>query len=116
MSEYLAIDSGGYLCMNRQWSVAGCFPEKSRWCSVEEVYLPASKVFTTLSSPGNWILSYITTRLPFSHDDGKRYISVYSQHKAHYTFRASVCDYNVMIVSELVTRFQNYFAKTTYLC
>ena len=79
-------------------SVAGCFPGTSRWCSVEEFYLPASKVFTTLCSPENWILSYITTRLPCSHYDDKGYISVYSEHKAHYTFRAFVCDNNVMIV------------------
>ena len=34
------IDSGGYLCMNSvciNCSMAGCFPEKLRWCTIERV-------------------------------------------------------------------------------
>ena len=38
MNEYLAIDSGGYLCSNALITcMARCFPEKPRWYSIEQV-------------------------------------------------------------------------------
>ena len=37
MNDYLAIDSGGYLCANN-CSVAECFSEKSGWCLIEQVH------------------------------------------------------------------------------
>ena len=39
MNEYLDIDSGGYLYeqpLCSSCSVAGCFPEKLRWCLIEQ--------------------------------------------------------------------------------
>ena len=38
MNEYLAIDRGQYLCMNTLRSlIAGCFPQKLRWCFIKQV-------------------------------------------------------------------------------
>ena len=40
INEYLAIDSGGYLYdqpSRINYSMAGCFPEKPRWCLIEQV-------------------------------------------------------------------------------
>ena len=40
MEEYLATDSDEYLCTNSSrfnCSIAGRFPEKLKWCSIEQV-------------------------------------------------------------------------------
>ena len=42
--------------------MAGCFPEKPRWCLSEQV-CPGSKVYSALSNPEDWILQYIRTYL-----------------------------------------------------
>ena len=53
MNGYLTIVSGGYFyeqpsCID--WSVAGCFPEKLRWCLVEQI-CQGSKVQSVMSDP-----------------------------------------------------------------
>ena len=44
MRDYLAIDSGGYNHVNKNslpsnCSIAGCFQEKLKWCSIEQIWL-----------------------------------------------------------------------------
>ena len=61
--EYLAIDNGGYLYEHPSHiNLAGCFPEKSRWCLTEQT-CQGSKVYSALSSPVDWIMCYIRTYL-----------------------------------------------------
>ena len=58
MNEYLDIDSGGYLYeqpLCSSCSVAGCFPEKLRWCLIEQ----GTKMQSNFSNPEDWILLYI---------------------------------------------------------
>ena len=65
MNEYLATDSGRYLYEQHSCihcSVAGCFPERLRWCLVEQVW---TEVYSALSRRDDWVLRYIRTYLYF---------------------------------------------------
>ena len=42
--------------------MAGCFPEKPRWCLIEQV-CQGSKVESALNGPEDWILCYLSTWL-----------------------------------------------------
>ena len=63
MNKYLARDSGGYTYeqpSRNNCSVAGCFPEKLRWCLIEQV-CQGSKAQSALNNPENGILLYVRT-------------------------------------------------------
>ena len=57
MDKYLPIGSGGYEKSSRIiCSLAECFPETPRWCSVE-----GRKNLSALNNPADWILRYKKT-------------------------------------------------------
>ena len=61
MNEYLAINSGGYVYEQPSrinCGMAGCFTETFRWYLIEQVYQGVKCIYSTFSSPEDWILCY----------------------------------------------------------
>ena len=51
--------------MGINYSVAGYFPEKSRWCSIEHIGQGGSTAYIALNNPEEWTLRNIITHLSF---------------------------------------------------